>query len=156
METLEFLKQFELPPLPKKGSLNILCCANQATQTVSYLNELGYTVTLSDPKNAFPILPFPSGSFDLALCSYFLFTESNTLTRLMHQQILLELCRVANEVQIFPLFDKSGELSSHIGPLLQYFHQGDVQIEIKKVAYSGRPGENAMLRIYKKSCTVVL
>jgi hypothetical protein len=52
-----------------------------------------------------PTLPFPDDSFDLALCSHLLFLYSQQLDEEFHHSSLLELCRVAKEVRVFPRAD---------------------------------------------------
>ena len=47
-----------------------------------------------------PTLPFPDLSFDLAVCSHFLFLYTTQLTEAFHQAAVIELCRVAREVRI--------------------------------------------------------
>ena len=50
-----------------------------------------------------PSLPFGDASFDLALCSHFLFLYTTQLGEAFHQAAIREMCRVAVEVRIFPL-----------------------------------------------------
>jgi hypothetical protein len=50
-----------------------------------------------------PNLPFRESSFDLALCSHFLFLYTNHLGEAFHRSAIREMCRVAVEVRIFPL-----------------------------------------------------
>ena len=50
-----------------------------------------------------PELPFADGEFDLALCSHLLFRYSGQLSAEFHVQAVLEMCRVAKEVRVFPL-----------------------------------------------------
>ena len=50
-----------------------------------------------------PDLPFGVDSFDLALCSHFLFTYSSQLSEEFHLASILEMFRVAREVRVFPL-----------------------------------------------------
>ena len=45
-----------------------------------------------------PVLPFADHSFDLALCSHFLFLYSEQLTSTFHCVAITELCRIATEV----------------------------------------------------------
>jgi hypothetical protein len=60
-----------------------------------------------------PVLPFDTEQFDLALCSHFLFTYSDLLSQDFHLASIRELCRVAQEVRIFPLLNNfSREVSS--------------------------------------------
>src|SRR5262249_40744352 len=58
-----------------------------------------------------PTLPFPDRSFDLALCSHFLFLYTGHLPEAFHRTAILELCRVAQEVRVFPLLDLGGRVS---------------------------------------------
>ena len=50
-----------------------------------------------------PDLPFSDSSFDLALCSHFLFLYTTQLGEAFHHSAIREMCRVAAEVRIFPL-----------------------------------------------------
>ena len=50
-----------------------------------------------------PSLQFSDGQFDLALCSHLLFLYSDQLSEKFHVQSVMELCRVAKEIRIFPL-----------------------------------------------------
>ena len=66
-----------------------------------------------------PKLSFANGEFDLARCSHLLFTYSGQLSAEFHAEAVLEMCRVAKEVRIFPLLDHGGQPSPHIGAGLQ-------------------------------------
>jgi hypothetical protein len=61
-----------------------------------------------------PSLPFADGSFDLAVCSHFLFLYSEQLGEQFHEDAVLELCRVADEVRIFPVLALGGVASPHV------------------------------------------
>jgi methyltransferase family protein len=50
-----------------------------------------------------PIIPFPDKSFDLAVCSHFLFLYAEHLSEAFHHSAIQELCRVAREVRVFSL-----------------------------------------------------
>src|SRR5262249_9688571 len=63
---------------------------------------------------ALPDLPFSDKAFDLALCSHLLFLYSEQLSELFHRQAVVELCRVASEVRIFPLLSLAGSPSPHV------------------------------------------
>jgi hypothetical protein len=95
-----------------------------------------------------------SGSFDLALSSHFLFTNSDKISQQQHSEIILEYARIANEVRVFPLFDKSGEISLHLGPVLQDLQDNGYETEIRQVDYELQVGANAMLVIDKKTCDI--
>lgn len=61
-----------------------------------------------------PNLPFDDGEFDLALCSHFLFLYSDLIDTEFHVASILELCRVASEVRVFPLLDLTANRSSKV------------------------------------------
>jgi ubiquinone/menaquinone biosynthesis C-methylase UbiE len=58
-----------------------------------------------------PGLPFVDASFDLALCSHFLFLYTTQLGEAFHRAAIQEMCRVAAEVRIFPLLALGGSQS---------------------------------------------
>uniref|UniRef100_A0ACD5H195 SAM-dependent methyltransferase n=1 Tax=Desertifilum tharense IPPAS B-1220 TaxID=1781255 RepID=A0ACD5H195_9CYAN len=58
-----------------------------------------------------PNLPFGDRAFDLALCSHLLFSYSAQLSAAFHLEAVRELCRIAQQVRIFPLVTLSGEPS---------------------------------------------
>ena len=59
-----------------------------------------------------PSLPFSDATFDIALCSHFLFLYSEQLGEVFHRAAVREMCRVAEEVRIFPLLALGGDPSS--------------------------------------------
>jgi hypothetical protein len=95
-----------------------------------------------------PQLPFDSGSFDLALCSHFLFTYSDILGADGHLAAVGELCRVAHEVRIFPLFDMfAGRKSPHLDAVLGHLQAKGWTVDVVTVEYEFQRGANQMLRI---------
>jgi RimJ/RimL family protein N-acetyltransferase len=58
-----------------------------------------------------PSLDFPNDSFDLALCSHFLFLYSEGVSLDFHIQSILEMLRIARDVRIFPLRNMQAEPS---------------------------------------------
>ena len=94
-----------------------------------------------------PDLPFGSGEFKLALCSHFLFTYSDQLSADFHCRAVLEMCRVADEVRIFPLLDQGGEPSSHVEPVCDAVQTQGFQTAVQTVDYEFQRGGNRMLRI---------
>lgn len=97
-----------------------------------------------------PTLSFRPGQFDLALCGHLLFTYSNQLSADFHLSAIQELCRVANEVRIFPILDISGEASPILPIVLEKLPQQGYQLEIKPVPYEFQRGGNQLLRILRK------
>jgi len=96
-----------------------------------------------------PVLPFPSNTFGLALCSHLLFLYSELLSAEFHVRSALELCRVAREVRLFPLLLHGGELSPHIAPVRTALAAAGWHTEIQPVAYEFQRGGNQMLRVFK-------
>lgn len=93
-----------------------------------------------------PILPFETQQFDLALCSHLLFTYSQALSLEFHIQSLLELCRVAQEVRIFPLLTLAGDPSPHLEPALAQLQSQGMTCQIETVPYEFQRGGNQQLR----------
>jgi len=94
-----------------------------------------------------PVLPFSEGQFDLALCSHLLFLYSKQLGLEFHVEAVLELCRVAKEVRIFPLLDLSHRYSAHLEPVMQVLVQAGCRVTVEVVDYEFQIGANQMLRI---------
>ena len=90
-----------------------------------------------------PNLPFADNTFDLALCSHFLFLYSDHLDLDFHIQAITEMLRVASEVRIFPVLDLNAAQSVHLEPILKQFPNS----ELVKVNYEFQKGGNQMLLI---------
>ncbi len=101
-----------------------------------------------------PELPFETGSFDLALCSHFLFTYSSQLSEEFHLASILEMCRVAREARVFPLLTSSvhrdtvaGERSPHLGPVMDGLRKRGYEARVEQVRYEFQKGGDEMLRV---------
>jgi hypothetical protein len=94
-----------------------------------------------------PDLPFFDGTFDLALCSHFLFLYSEQRDAHFHIQALRELCRVAQEVRIFPLLELNGARSRHLSEVISALETGGCIVTIEPVNYEFQKGGNQMLRL---------
>ncbi|HAR64346.1 MAG TPA: SAM-dependent methyltransferase [Candidatus Margulisbacteria bacterium] len=92
-----------------------------------------------------PALPFEDNSFDIALCSHFLFLYTDNLSYQFHRDAIAEMLRIAPEVRIFPILDVNAEISSYLGEILKEFSYK--KIEIKKVDYEFQVGGNQLLII---------
>lgn len=99
-------------------------------------------------------LPFSDFSFDIAVCSHYLFSELTSLDIKSHLMIIKELARVAKEVRIFPLIKHDGEISTLLGPILLELQNENYGTEIKEVPYSLQKNGNAMLRVWAQQCNV--
>ena len=113
-----------------------------------FLDDFAYqTLGSRYVAGALPSLPFADLSFGLALCSHFLFLYSDELRLEFHRLSILELCRVAKEVRIFPLLDMKGEGSKHLEEIVRAIRQVGLLANIERVPYEFQRGGNQMLRI---------
>lgn len=104
-----------------------------------------------------PRFPYHNDEFRLALCSDLLFNsklELQTASLITAEDMILEICRIAEEVRIFPLMTETGQLSEDLGPIMLLLQEHDYGLEVKEVPYHQQQGGNAMLRIWSQSCDV--
>lgn len=94
-----------------------------------------------------PDLPFADSSFDLALCSNFLFMYSDNLSTAFHIAAVQEMGRVAREVRIFPLYDLANKESDHVIPVIEFMQAQGWQVARVPVDYEFLRGANQMLRL---------
>jgi hypothetical protein len=94
-------------------------------------------------------LPFRDDSFDLALCSHFLFLYSDELSDEDHIRGVRELCRVSREVRVFPLLDMKGNPSRHVRPAIEELEGHGLQVCVEPVGYEFQVGGNQMMRIVR-------
>lgn len=93
-----------------------------------------------------PNLPFEDKRFNLVLCSHFLFLYSDHFDLNFHIDSVLEMCRVGNEVRIFPLLDLKGNKSDYLDPLIENLKNG-YRCEVETVDYEFQTGGNQMLKV---------
>jgi hypothetical protein len=98
---------------------------------------------------AMPSLPFAEASFDLAVCSHFLFLYSEQLGHPFHEDAVVELCRVSNEVRIFPILALGGSTSPHVVSVSAKLRDLNCTVTIERVGYAFQRGGNEMMRIRK-------
>lgn len=96
-----------------------------------------------------PSLAFPDGDFDLALCSHLLFLLSQQLDEAFHQSSLLELCRVAQEVRVFPSLALGGESSPHLEGSVEMLRAAGHSVSIQRVNDEFQGGACELLRIQR-------
>ena len=94
-----------------------------------------------------PRLPYADASFDLALCSHFLFLYTTQLGQEFHRAAIQEMCRVAAEVRIFPLIALGGTPSPLVEPTVEQLRARGVDVSIAEVPYEFQRGGNRMMRI---------
>ena len=97
-----------------------------------------------------PNLDFADRSFDLALCSHFLFLYSEQCDRDFHIAAVREMLRVSKEVRIFPLLTLMQKTSPHLDFVIEKFNNSGYSASIVKVPYELQPGANKMLVIKHK------
>ena len=99
-----------------------------------------------------PDLPFRNGTFDLAICSHFLFLYSPILSLNLHQQAIEAMCAVAEEVRIFPLLTFNSDPSPYVEPVMTALRSAGRIASIERVTYEFQKGGNEMLRIHSRWC----
>lgn len=94
-----------------------------------------------------PSLPFADGEFELALCAHFLFLYGDRLSTEFHVRSLVELCRVATDVRVFPLQELGMRPSRHVEAAIAELKRAGFDCAIESVAYEFQKGGNRMLRV---------
>jgi len=112
------------------------------------VSEGRYQVLVDGP------LPFENFMFDLALSSHYLFANSGNDAVAYHVKTICELARVAKEVRIFPLIERTGTPSELLGPVLLGLQQANFGAEVREVSCALYPEGNAMLRVWAQACQV--
>jgi hypothetical protein len=92
-----------------------------------------------------PDLPFLPGTFEIAVCSHLLFFYADTLSLAFHHQAVDELCRVAEEVRIFPLLTYNAEACPFVDSITARLKQTGRMVSIETVPYEFQRGGNRML-----------
>ena len=93
-----------------------------------------------------PVLAHSDQSFDLALCSHFLFLYTEQLSEEFHRAAVRELCRVAREVRIFPLLALDGSRSRHVAGVEEEL-RNVCEVSVEAVEYEFQRGGNQMMRL---------
>jgi hypothetical protein len=97
-------------------------------------------------------LPFKNASFDLAICSNYLFADIPEQGLDFQLAWIQELTRVAVDVRFYPLTDKKGEVSELLGPVLLSLQQQGYQVAIQEVPFRLLPASKAMLKVSSGRC----
>ncbi|MBD0347475.1 MAG: SAM-dependent methyltransferase [Coleofasciculus sp. Co-bin14] len=105
--------------------------------------------------NELPTLPFDASRFDLALCSHFLFTYSDHFSMAFHLEAIMEMCRVAKQVRIFPLLNISGEPSPFVEPVAEELEKQGYTVQLKQVPYEFQKGGNQVLQVHARGRELV-
>jgi hypothetical protein len=94
-----------------------------------------------------PSLPFADDSFDISVCSHFLFLYSAQFSEDFHIESILELCRVSREVRLFPLLELGSVPSRHVAGVVRRLQANDYHVRIERVDYEFQRGGNQMMRV---------
>jgi hypothetical protein len=89
-----------------------------------------------------PKLDFLDKQFQLALCSHFLFLYSEHLSFEFHLESIRELCRIAEEVRVFPLLNLAQARSPYIDEICSILVKEGISSEIIQVDYELQKGGN--------------
>ncbi len=98
-------------------------------------------------EGSLPDLPLFNDKFDLALCSHFLFLYSEHFDAKFHLESIVNLCKIANEVRIFPLLELGSKKSRHFDEVIKKLTTYGFKCEVKKVKYEFQKGGNELLVI---------
>lgn len=94
-----------------------------------------------------PKLPFADDSFDVAVCSHFLFLYSEQRSQSFHVESIRELCRVSRDVRVFPLLELGSAPSRHVAQVADQLREIGLNVQIEPVTYEFQRGGNQMLRV---------
>ncbi|MFD2613261.1 class I SAM-dependent methyltransferase [Paenibacillus gansuensis] len=99
-----------------------------------------------------PTLPFEDESFDLVLCSHFLFLYGTQLDAEFHRQALKELlrvCRRGGDLKIYPLVNLLFQPYPDLGIVLQEVNRDGVSVQQRMSRLPFIPGSDQYLCISK-------
>ena len=82
-----------------------------------------------------PALPFADSAFDIALCSHLLFVYSVQLGEAFHRAAVLEMCRVAADIRIFPVLALGGDSSPFVAVCMREVRAAGYDVAIERVPY---------------------
>jgi len=132
------------------GSLEELARRRRAAMT-TFLEDYNRPSRRSSyVTGALPFLPFDDDAFTLALSSHFLFLYSDHFDELFHIDAVLELCRVAADVRVFPLLTLGSRRSPFVEPVMDALARRGFHPTIELVAYEFQRGGNEMMRVSRQ------
>ena len=94
-----------------------------------------------------PSLPFTEATFDLAVCSHFLFLYSEHLSAAFRVEAIREMLRVAREARVFPLLELGAVRSRHLDAVMRRLGEEGCLAAVERVPYEFQRGGNEMLRV---------
>lgn len=99
-------------------------------------------------EGSLPRLNFTNKQFDLALCSHYLFLYSEQVSLEQHIEYAEELCRVADEVRIYPLLSLNGRLSPHLKEVMAKLQESGLVCSLEHVEYQFLRGATHQLLVH--------
>lgn len=96
-----------------------------------------------------PALPFGTDSFDLAVCSHFLFLYTEQLSAQFHLESIRSMIRMAEEVRIFPLLELGTVPSRHVESVTAGLRDEGYRVTVEVVHYEFQRGGNQMMRVQR-------
>ncbi|WOO39510.1 hypothetical protein [Rubellicoccus peritrichatus] len=97
-----------------------------------------------------PKLSFEDNTFDLALCGHFLFLFSDRLDYAFHRDSLIELCRVARDVRLYPLVGTDTKEYPQLKELRSELLDQGIESRMIDVDYAVIQGSGTLLQLTHK------
>jgi SAM-dependent methyltransferase len=101
---------------------------------------------------ALPELPFADGTFDIVLCSHFLFLYEEQFDYAFHRRAveeLLRVCRKGGEVRLYPLVNFKTQPYTHMSQLLDDLSLQGYKAELVPSQLPFLPNSERLLKICK-------
>ncbi|MBS1776336.1 MAG: SAM-dependent methyltransferase [Bacteroidetes bacterium] len=95
-----------------------------------------------------PSLNFLDKSFDLCLCSNFLFLFEHLFDLEFHLNSIKELLRLGKEIRIFPLYNNNGQLSNYLEPVTAFLSENGHKWTIEPNDYHVYKNGNRFLKAF--------
>jgi len=105
-------------------------------------------------EGSLPDTGLEESSCDLALCSHFLFLYSEHFDYDFHIASIREMCRLADDVRVFPILTLKQDISPYLYPIMNELREDGYMCSIEKVDYELQKGGNEMLKITKVNKSV--
>ena len=94
-----------------------------------------------------PKLDFESNSFNLCICSNFLFIFDHIFNLEFHIESLKEILRLSKEVRIFPLYNIEGKESDYLSAVIEFLDNNKYSWTIESNDYHVYKNGNRFLKI---------
>ncbi|MEO0349236.1 MAG: SAM-dependent methyltransferase [Cyanobacteria bacterium P01_A01_bin.15] len=94
-----------------------------------------------------PRLDYADNTYDLGLCSHFLFLYSDQVDQIFHLNSICEMLRICQEVRIFPLLTLGLKTSPYVAPVMATLESMGYRCNVQPVAYEFQRNGNKMLKI---------